>query len=370
MADSQLFQPLTVGRIQLSHRIGMCPLTRFRATDDHVPLPMVAEYYSQRASLPGTFLITEGTFISPAQGGYANVPGIYNDAQIAAWRKVTDAVHAKGSFIFCQLWALGRTANAKVAEDEDIIITSSGDIPVDSEHSTPVPLSLDQIKGIIRDYAQAAKNAIEAGFDGVELHGANGYLIDQFLQDRCNNRKDQYGGSIENRSRFAMEAVEAVVDAIGADRTAIRFSPWSTFNGMRMDEPVPQFRDIILKLNKLNLAYLHLVESRIAGNADVEIFDKLEFAMDIWSGPLFIAGGYRPASAYRLVDEEHKDKKIVVLFGRYFISTPDLPFRIRSNLELNKYDRSTFYTPMSAKGYTDYSFSKEFLKTLPVETVL
>lgn len=369
MVESRLFEPLAVGRLKLSHRIGMCPLTRFRASDDHVPLPMVAEYYKQRASTPGTLLISEGTFISPAQAGFANVPGIYNDAQIVAWQKVTDAVHSKGSFIFCQLWALGRTAEAVVAQNEAITVTSSSDLPVDSEHPIPVPLTLGQIEATIRDYAQAAKNAIEAGFDGVELHGANGYLIDQFLQDKCNNRSDQYGGSVENRSRFALQVVNAVVSAIGSDRTAIRFSPWSTYNGMRMGDPVPQFRDIIRKLNSLNLAYLHLVESRIAGNADVEVFDKLEFAMSIWNGPLFIAGGYHPASAFRLVDEEHKNKEIVVLFGRYFISTPDLPFRIQKNLELNEYDRSTFYTPKSEHGYIDYTFSKEFLSTTLVETL-
>lgn len=339
----------------------MCPLTRFRAADDHTPLPMVAEYYGQRASFTGTLLISEGTFISQAQGGFANVPGIYNGEQIAAWRKVTDAVHSKGSFIFCQLWALGRTADMDVAQKEKITITSSSDIRADPEHAVPVPLSLDQIQATIQDYVQAARNAIEAGFDGVELHGANGYLIDQFLQDTCNRRDDQYGGSVENRSRFALEAVTAVAAAIGADRTAIRFSPWSTYNGMRMKDPIPQFEDIVKKLDRLDLAYLHLVESRIAGNADVESCDKLDFATKIWRGPLFIAGGYRPDSAKRLVDEERSDRNVVVLFGRYFISTPDLPFRIRAHLELNEYDRSTFYTPMNAKGYTDYPFSKEFL---------
>lgn len=363
MAETRLFQPVTVGRLRLNHRLGMCPLTRFRAADDHTPLPIVAEYYGQRASVPGTILIAEGTFISEAQGGFANVPGIYNDKQIAAWREVTDAVHSKGSFIFCQLWALGRTAETDVAEKEQITITSSSDIRVDPEHAVPVPLSLEQIKAAIQDYVQAAKNAIQAGFDGIELHGANGYLIDQFLQDTCNKRDDQYGGSIENRSRFALEVVNAVVEAIGADRTAIRFSPWSTFNGMRMKDLIPQFEDIVKKLDKLNLAYLHLVESRIAGNLDVDSFDKLDFAAKHWRGVLFIAGGFSPDSARRLVDEERVDRDVVVLFGRYFISTPDLPFRIREHLSLNDYDRSTFYTPKNADGYTNYPFSKEFLST-------
>jgi NADPH2 dehydrogenase len=225
-----------------------------------------------------------------------------------------------------------------------------------------VPLSVDQIQSTIQDYVKAARNAIQAGFDGVELHGANGYLIDQFLQDKCNRRTDDYGGSIQNRSRFAVEAVQAVSDAVGSDRTAIRFSPWSTFNSMRMDDPVPQFSDIIQKLNNFGLAYLHLVESRVAGNADVEVTDKLQFAYDIWTGPFLIAGGYRPDSAHRLMDEEQKSKDIVVMFGRYFISTPDLPFRVKSGIELNQYDRSTFYTPKHPHGYIDYDFSAEFVK--------
>ncbi|KAF1817468.1 putative N-ethylmaleimide reductase [Eremomyces bilateralis CBS 781.70] len=361
MANSRLFEPLTVGRVELRHRMGMSPLTRYRASDEHVPLDLMATYYEQRASVPGTLLVSEATFISPQQGGYANVPGIYNDAQIEAWRKITKVVHAKGSHIFCQLWALGRTANPDVAKTENITITSSSDIPVSSAHAVPTSLTIEQIKSTIEDYAQAARNAIEAGFDGVELHGANGYLIDQFLQDKCNQRADEYGGSIENRSRFGVQAVQAVIDAIGADRTAIRLSPWSSFNSMRMDEPVPQFSDIIQKLDKLGLAYLHLVESRISGNADVEASDKLHFAYDIWNGPLLVAGGFRPDSARRLVDKEEKNRNIVVMFGRFFISTPDLPFRIRSGIELNEYNRDTFYTPKHPHGYIDYNFSDEFL---------
>ncbi|KIN06807.1 hypothetical protein OIDMADRAFT_36595 [Oidiodendron maius Zn] len=365
MADSRLFKPLLVGKLSLSHRIGMCPLTTFRATDDHVSLPIVEDYYAQRASVPGTLLVSEGTFISPSQGGFANVPGIYNEAQIRAWRKITHAVHAKGSYIYCQLWVLGRTADADVAERENFIISSSSDSPVDAAHPQPVPMTVNQIKSTIQGYAQAAKFAISAGFDGVELHGANGYLRDQFLHDRCNQRSDQYGGGVENRSRFALEAVQAVTNAIGADRTAIRFSPWSTYNSMRMEDPASQFSDIIKRLNPPKLAYLHLVESRIAGNADVECVDTLGFAMDLWNDALLIAGGYTPDSARRLVDHEQKSRDIVVMFGRFFISTPDLPFRIKEGLELNQYDRGTFYTPKEAKGYIDYEFSSDYLQIPP-----
>ncbi|KAF9880177.1 hypothetical protein CkaCkLH20_02131 [Colletotrichum karsti] len=358
---SRLFEPIKVGNLKLSHRLGLCPLTRFRASDDHVPVDLMREYYGQRASIPGTLLVSEGTFISPEDGGYANVPGVYNQDQIDAWKKVTTEVHSRGSHIFCQLWSLGRTVDPEVAAQEGIPIVSSGNIALDDKPK-PRQLSTDDIQTRIRNYVSAAKNAIEAGFDGVELHGANGYLIDQFLQDTCNNRQDEYGGSIENRSRFALEVVRAVSDAIGPERTGIRLSPWSTYNGMRMDDPKVQFTDVIRQLNALGLAYVHLVESRIAGNADVERSDDLSFAYSAWDGPLLVAGGFTPESAQRLVDQEHPDKPIMVMFGRYFISTPDLPFRVHHGLQLNAYDRETFYVPKSAAGYVDYPFSPEFLE--------
>jgi NADPH2 dehydrogenase len=321
----------------------------------------MVEYYSQRASVPGTLLVSEGTFISKADGGYANVPGIYEQSHIDAWRKVTNAVHEKGSFIFCQLWALGRAANAEVSEAEGITTVSSSNIPISSERPVPQQLSVDEIQGRVQNYVQAARNAIEAGFDGVELHGANGYLIDQFIQDTSNQRNDQYGGSIENRSRFPIEVVKAVSEAVGAERLGIRLSPWSVFGGMRMEDPIPQFSDVIRKLKPFAMAYLHLVESRIAGSSDVEASEGLNFAYDLWDGTLLVAGGFRPDSARHLVDEEHPEKKIVVMFGRYFISTPDLPFRIKAGVELNDYNRATFYTPKSSVGYVDYVFSDEFL---------
>lgn len=363
MANSRLFKPLKVGNLNLHSRVAMAPLTRFRADDDHVPLPMVAEYYAQRASVPGTLLVTEATIIHPQNGGYPNIPHIHNQAQIDAWRKVTDAVHKKGSYIYLQLWALGRVANPQQAEKEGITITSSSALALDKDHATPKALTIEEIKETVGRYAQAAKNAIAAGFDGVEIHGANGYLIDQFLQDTVNQRTDEYGGSVENRSRFAYEVVEAVVNAVGADRTAIRLSPFSTFQGMHMTDPIPQFSDIITKLGEFGLAYVHLVESRVSGNADVESSDKLDSLVDLWDGPLLIAGGYKPDSAKNLVDEEYRNKDVVVVFGRYFISTPDLVFRLKEGIELNAYNRDTFYVPKSADGYTDYPFSNEFLKS-------
>jgi NADPH2 dehydrogenase len=261
MADSRLFQPLKIGNMEVKNRIAMAPLTRFRGTDDHIPIvPMVAEYYAQRASVPGTLLITEATFISPDAAGAPNVPGIWKQEQIDAWRKVTDAVHAKGSFIYLQLWALGRVADVGQAEKENFTIMSASPIPAGEGYPTPKEMTEEDIKKAIGNYAQAAKNSIAAGFDGVEIHGANGYLVDQFLQDNSNQRTDSYGGSVENRSRFAHEVTKAVVEAVGADRTGIRLSPFSEFQGMKMKDPIPQFSDIIKKLAALKLAYLHLVE--------------------------------------------------------------------------------------------------------------
>jgi NADPH2 dehydrogenase len=359
-SSSRLFKPLKLNsQITLQHRVGMCPLTRSRATDDHIPTDMMRTYYSQRASVPGTLIITEGTFPLLEQGGWGNVPGIYNDKQVEAWKPITKAVHDKGSFIFCQLWALGRAAKEDQAKKDGFTVTSSSDKPMEGG-VTPKALTEDEIKKTIQGFADAARNAIRAGFDGVEIHGANGYLIDQFIQDVSNFRTDKYGGSIENRSRFAAEVVLAVAEAIGEEKVGIRFSPWSEFQSMRMKDPIPQFSDLIRRLTDFKLAYIHLIECRVSGNVDVEGSDKLDFAYDIWKGNLLVAGGHDPNSAYRMVDEEHPDRDIVVMFGRFFLSTPDLPFRIQHGIDPNEYDRDTFYAPKQAHGYIDYPFSQEF----------
>lgn len=367
-ATSKLFQPLKVGRSELLNRLVLAPLTRFRADDSHVPLPsLVPEYYAQRASVPGTLLVTEATFIAAKAGLYANVPGIWSQEQIDGWRKVTDAVHEKQSFIYLQLWALGRATSADALKAElgdGAKVVGAGDIPFEGG-ATPTPLTEDEIWEYVDLYAQAAKNAVAAGFDGVEIHGANGYLVDQFLQDVSNNRTDGWGGSVENRSRFALEVTKAVVEAIGADRTGLRLSPFSSFQGMKMEDPVPQFSHLVTELKKWKLAYLHLVESRVSGNADVEGTEKINFILDIWANnsPVIIAGGFKPDSARRAVDEEYTDKDVLVAFGRYFISTPDLVFRIDKGIELTPYDRTTFYKPKSPEGYTTFPFSKEFLES-------
>lgn len=359
MAPTKLFQPLTVGTCPLQHRIIMAPLTRFRADDNHTPLPSVTEYYTQRASTPGSLLIAEATHISPRHCGGPNTAGIWSASQIASWRNVTDSVHAKGCFIYCQLIAPGRAGSL-----EGFPLLSSSEVAMEGGE-TPRGMREEEIWDCIVDFKQAAKNAMEAGFDGVELHGANGYLIDQFTQDVCNQRTDAWGGSIENRSRFAVEATKACIDAIGADRVAVRLSPWNTWQSMKMDVPlaIQQFSDLISRLRALHISYLHLIESRVINNVDCEKQEGLEFAFDIWRNvsPVFVAGGFTPERARQAVDEEYKDSDVCVTFGRYFVSTPDLVFRVREGLQLNGYDRDTFYTPMTNKGYTDYPFSKEFL---------
>ena len=342
----------------------MAPLTRFRANDAHVHTSLAVEYYSQRASVPGTLLITEATFISPRASGYANVPGIYNKDQIEGWKNVTDAVHKKGSYIFCQLWALGRAAEPEIVRKEagEKSFASSSAIPMEAGAEEPRALEEEEIWGFVGDYAQAAKNAVEAGFDGVEIHGANGYLIDQFTQDVANKRTDAWGGSVEKRSRFGLEIAKAVVGAVGREKVGLRLSPFSTFQGMKMADPIPQFSHLVEGLKELKLAYLHLVESRISGSATVEATEKIDPLMKIWgkTSPVLVAGGFQPESAKRAVEEEYTGQDIIIVFGRYFIANPDLPFRINKGIELTEYNRDTFYNAGSPEGYIDYPFSKEW----------
>ena len=359
---SKIFQPLRVGNVELKSRIAMAPLTRYRADDSHVPLPFVTEYYAQRASIPGTLLITEATFIASQAGGYSNVPGIWNTEQISAWKKVTAVMHAKGSFIYMQIWALGRTADPTILlEESGIPVKSASDLHFKTGPN-PQPLTEEEIWEYVGWYTQAAKNAIDAGFDGVEIHGANGYLVDQFIQDVSNKRVDDWGGSLKNRARFALEVTKAVIDAVGAERTAIRLSPFSVFQGMKMQDPKTQFSYLVQELKKLKLSYLHLVESRVAGSADIEAAEDLNFLIDIWdsTSPVFIAGGFNAALAYKAVDDEYKDRDIVIVFGRYFTSNPDLVFRIERQIEFTPYDRGRFYNKKQEDGYTTWEFSKEF----------
>lgn len=367
-----LFTPLKVGSVQLSHRIALAPLTRFRNDETtHAPIvPLVKEYYAQRASVPGTLLISEGTIITPQAGNYTYVPGVWSEEQIQAWKEITDAVHAKGSYIYAQLWALGRTADLTAMRaqpgGEKFDVVSSSAVRMDEKHEIPRALTEDEIQQYIKDYAQAANNAVErAGFDGVELHGANGYLIDQFIQTTVNSRTDQWGGSVENRSRFALEATKAVIEAVGADRTAIRFSPFGTIQGMGMPDAEREatFSYLARELSKLSIAYVHLVEPRVNGYLDVENYSgSLQFFLDAYSNasPVIVAGGYKANSAKEAVETKYKNHPVVVAFGRPFIANPDLPYRIQKGIEFTPYNRETFYNAKEARGYTDYPFNEGF----------
>ncbi|KAI9723827.1 MAG: hypothetical protein M1828_004077 [Chrysothrix sp. TS-e1954] len=383
-SNSTLFQPLRVGALQLSHRLIMAPLTRFRSTREYVPnSSLMAEYYAQRACVPGTLLITEATVISLSAAGYLNVPGIWSKEQIAAWKPVTEAVHAKGSYIFCQLWALGRVAIPGNMREAGFDVVSSSESPLEPTERTPNPdkpraLAEVEVQEFIAQYAQAARNAREAGFDGVEVHGANGYLVDQFTQDVVNKRTDRWGGSIENRSRFGAEVIKACGEAIGIERVGIRLSPWSTFQGMKMTDPIPQFTDLVSKLRDLGTSYLHLVESRIAGNADVEakVGERVEFAVTEFQKeakfgrPVFVAGGFKPDSARRCADVEHGGREVGIVFGRLWIANPDLAFRIKEGIDLTPYNRDTFYKVESPEGYVDYPYSKEWQQSAGPEARL
>ncbi|KAH5432441.1 hypothetical protein HBI47_095810 [Parastagonospora nodorum] len=363
VVSSNLFKPMKVGNCHLKNRVVLAPLTRFRSEDNHVPLPFVVDYYAQRASVPGTLLISEATFIAPVAGGYDNAPGIWNQAQIDSWREVTSAVHKKGSFIFLQLWAMGRAAivfQLKKELGQEAEVVSSSDIAF-PKGSKPRPMSVKEIEEYVDLYAKAAHNSIAAGFDGVEIHCGNGYLLDQFQQDTCNRRTDSYGGSIENRARFPLMVVEAVVAAVGSEKTALRISPFSDYQGMKMADPVPQFTYFVSQLKRLQLAYLHIVEARMAADKETKCREDVGFLIDLWDNqsPVILAGGFKSATAREAVDDEYADKDIGIAFGRYFISNPDLVVRLQNGLPLTPYVRATFYSLKERQGYIDYSFYQE-----------
>ncbi|KIK43902.1 hypothetical protein CY34DRAFT_803333 [Suillus luteus UH-Slu-Lm8-n1] len=356
-----LFTPIQVGHMSISHRIVLAPLTRFRAHSTHVLGPHAATYYAQRASVPGTLLISEATFISQAAGGMDFIPGIFTQEQVEGWKRVTDAVHEKGSFMFCQLWALGRAARPDtLAKENNFPLVSASPIPL-STNPTAVPHALTEpeIKSYITSFVAGARNAIAAGFDGVEIHGANGYLIDQFLQEVSNTREDGWGGSIEKRARFAIEVVDAIVKEVGAERVGIRLSPWSPYQDMGIPDPKPQFSYLVSQIRKYDLAYLHVIEPRIGGYLDVDapLQSSNQFLRDIWceegkNGVFISAGGYTRQTAIETA-QEHGG---MVAFGRLYITNPDLPARLIHDLPLAKFDRATFYFPgdLTEKGYTDF----------------
>lgn len=365
-SDNVLFTPLHLGQIVLGHRVIMAPLTRSRSIQpDSVPGELMAKYYSQRAS-EGGLIITEATNISLTSRGWLGAPGLYTGEQVEGWKKVVRRVRDKGGHIFAQLWHSGRSSHVAMTGGATPVTASVHPeywenpnhlVSVPSGWVQPSPhraLTVNEIAGIVDDYRRAAERAMEAGFEGVELHGANGYLIDQFLQDGSNRRTDEYGGSISNRTRLLIEVVEALVTACGSDRVAVRIGPGGTWNGMSDSNPTALFLNVAQQLNRLNLVWLHLIEPRIGGSEVIHEGQGPVAAAQmrsIFRGKLIAAGGFEPDTAESIVAAGTVD---AVAFGRHFISNPDLPRRIREHLPLTEYDRSTFYT-FDARGYTDYS---------------
>lgn len=333
-------------------------------------LTVIAEYYEQRSCVPGTLIISEATIIAKNAIGRRNCPGIWSDAQVESWKDITSVVHSKGCKIYCQLWHQGRCADPEVLKAEGCRMLSSSAVPMSPEDATPEAMTEEEIWEAIGDYAKAAKNAIAAGFDGVEIHGANGYLPDAFLQTTSNQRTDGWGGSIENRSRFHVEVTKAVIAAVGAERTAMRLSPYSSFGGMLMDEPEPTFEYLLQQLKPLGLSFLHLIEARIKGNDDSECGGQksVSWMVKSWdnASPVLLAGGFSPESAKHAADKTYRDHDVVIVFGRYFVTNPDLVYRVKEGLPLEKYDRSVFYTPKDPKGYIDYPLSPQYVSALAV----
>ena len=362
-----LFSPLQVGPYRLQHRVVMAPLTRMRAErSSFAPRALNAEYYGQRAT-PGGLIIAEASPVMATGRGNPATPGIYSDEQIRGWRGVVDSVHAKGGLIFLQLWHVGRVSHssfqpggAPPVAPSAVPITGNGMMAMTADgkmvpYETPRALETAEVKGIVEAFRQAAVNAMQAGFDGVEIHGANGYLLEQFLQSHTNLRTDQYGGGIENRARLLMEITQAAIEVWGANRVGVRLSPYGVANGSGEADPMPLYTHAIKALDALGLAYLHFIEPRSSGAGRAEVnHQNVPSAMvlfrPIWRGVLISAGGFTGATAEAAIAEGHAD---AIAFGRIFISNPDLPRRLQQGLPLTPYNRATFYGGEEA-GYTDY----------------
>ncbi len=352
MMYPQLFHPLKLGALTLPNRIVMAPLTRSRAGLEHIPNDLMATYYAQRAS--AGLIIAEATMIEARQSAFIAEPGIYSAEQIAGWRKVTSAVHGKGGRIFLQIWHGGRACHPAMNDGYETVAPSA--IAIEGEvhtlsgkqkHVPPRALLDDEIPRYVRLYKQAAINALEAGFDGVEVHGANGYLIDQFLRDGSNKRSGPYGGSLENRARFLFEVLQEVISACGADRVGLRLSPVNSYNSMRDSDPVRLTQYLARELNKLNIAYLHLMRADFFG---VQSAPVIETARPEFKGVLIGNMGYSAEEANHSIASQAVD---AVAFGHHYVSNPNLVEKLREGQTLVEPDQSTYYTP-GAKGYTDY----------------
>ncbi|KAG4440068.1 hypothetical protein IFR05_004461 [Cadophora sp. M221] len=395
LADTVLFTPIQIGGLKLEHRIVQAPLTRMRGVKESdgvwAPGDIAVEYYGQRAS-KGGLQLTEATNISRLASGYPGLPGIFTPGQSAGWKRVTDAVHAKGGFIYCQIWHVGRASSDALLEGKQTV--SSSNIPItgpavdgtDYASHPPRPLEISEIHAITKDFAEAAKRCIEAGFDGVEIHGANGYLLEQFLHDNVNLRTDAYGGSVENRCRFPLEVIQAVTSAIGADKVGIRLSPYNYYQDTKDSDPNIHWAYLCSQIALLpaenRVSYVHMVEPRFDENLDeagkmeaLAAYSKTSVDETITAKAgvnslvpfqrilakagikFFAAGNFNRDNAEPKVAAGDAD---VIVMGRWFIANPDLPKRLREGLPLTQYDRSSFYgADPPTKGYTDYPFYEE-----------
>uniref|UniRef100_K3WAU9 NADH:flavin oxidoreductase/NADH oxidase N-terminal domain-containing protein n=1 Tax=Globisporangium ultimum (strain ATCC 200006 / CBS 805.95 / DAOM BR144) TaxID=431595 RepID=K3WAU9_GLOUD len=370
MAIEKLFTPVTLGGknpIVLQHRISMAPLTRLRAGDAGVQPEIAVKYYGQRAT-EGGLIIAEATNISPTGRGYFGSPGIFSQEQIDAWKVVNDAVHAKGGKIFLQLWHTGRIGHPKNQPNGELPVSSSanmetggkGRIPTrDGREAFVAPRALEtnEIPGVVKDYQCAAENAIAAGFDGVELHAANGYLPEQFLQDGINDRTDKYGGSVENRARFLFEALEAILEKLDSSKVGIRLSPYGASFGQMESDPFGTYSYVFNKLNDYDLAYAHIIEPRSFhyDNPNAPKDGATRQFRPVYKGVLMTASGYDRDSAVKVVEDGDAD---IVAIGRYFISNPDVVKRFQLNAHVRPYDPATFYLE-GELGYTDQPFLEE-----------
>jgi N-ethylmaleimide reductase len=356
-SENTLFNPVAVGALELGNRIAMAPLTRNRAGPGLAPTTLNAQYYAQRAS--AGLIISEATQISAQAQGYADTPGCYTDAQVAGWRKVTDAVHAEGGTIVVQLWHTGRISHTSFQKDGQAPVGPSatranaktfiaGQGFVDC--STPRALELSEIPGIVSDFQYASVRAIEAGFDGVELHGAHGYLLDAFLRNGTNHRTDAYGGAIQNRARLLLEVTAACIEAIGADRLGVRLSPVSTAGDSHDSDPQALFNYVVERLSPLQLAYVHIVEGETGGARDSLPFDY-DALRDRYDGTWMVNNGYDRQMALKAIAGGRAD---LVSFGRLFIANPDLAERLKLDTTLNPPMAQTTFYGGGAHGYTDY----------------
>lgn len=347
-----VFSPIKLGAVSLKNRVIMAPLTRCRATVDHYATPIMAEHYAQRAS--AGLLIAEATMISEGNSAFYREPGIYSAAHAQAWRQVTQAVHEQDGKIFLQLWHGGRACHPALNNGK-VPVSSSGSAINDYTHTpegkkdytAPRVLRTAEIADVVQQFRQAAIYAKQAGFDGVEVHGANGYLIDQFLRDGINQRHDQYGGNVENRARFLMEVLNAVIEVWGSDKVGLRLSPLNSYNSAKDSDPMALISYLAKTLSPLNLAYLHLMRADFAG---LQQGDVVTTTRQNYSGNLIVNMGYNLAEANQVIGKAEAD---AVAFGSAFIANPDLVTRLQQGLPLAQPDVATFYTH-DAKGYTDY----------------